>query len=144
MSFKHRIGNFLLLFGVVAFLVFIASLLATPKARFDVTAFLAAAAFLVVGVNFRFSKSSDGPLVTRASSPASAKSGPPSGGKPGGGKPGGPPKKQSIGNKIMKGPADKRLPPKPGPGAGPGKPPSGGRAGGGKPGGGKPPGGKKE
>jgi hypothetical protein len=122
MSFKHRIGNFLLLFGLVAFLVFAASLFSTPRARFDVLAFLAAVVMLVVGVNFRFSKSGDGPLVTRASSSPAAKAGPPGGG----GKSGGPPKKQSLGSKIMKGPADKRLPARPGPSAGGGgKPPSG-------------------
>ena len=129
MSFKRRIGNFLILFGLVAFVVFAASLLATPKAGFDIPSFLAAAVLLTVGVNFRLSKSGDGPLVTRASSPPAAKAGPPSGGKPAGGKPGGggkggPAKKQSVANKIMKGPADKRLPPKPGPGGG-GKPPAG-------------------
>jgi hypothetical protein len=133
MSFKRRVGNFLILFGLVSFLVFAASLLA-PKGGFDVPWFLAAVVLLAVGVNFRLSKSGDGPLVTRASSPPAAKAGPPSGGKPGGGKPGGggkggPPKKQSMGNKIMKGPADKRLPPKPAPGGG---------------GGGKPPAGKKK
>ena len=132
MSFKRRIGNFLILFGLVAFLVFAASLLA-PKGGFDIPWFLAAAVLLAVGVNFRLSKSGDGPLVTRASSPPAAKAGPPGGGgKPGGGKPGsggkgGPAKKQSMGNKIMKGPADKRLPPKPAPGGG------GGGGGGGKP-----------
>ena len=132
MSFKRRIGNFLILFGVIAFLVFAATLLATPKGGFDVTAFLAAVVLLVLGVNFRLSKSGDGPLVTRASSPPAAKAGPPSGGgKPGGGKPsgskpGGPAKKQSMASKIMKGPADKRLPSKPGPSAsGGGKPPAG-------------------
>jgi len=126
MSFKRRIGNFLILFGLVAFVVFAASLLATPKGGFDIPSFLAAAVLLTVGVNFRLSKSGDGPLVTRASSPPAGKAGPPSGGgKPGGGGKGGPAKKQSMGNKIMKGPADKRLPPKPGPGGGGGKPGSG-------------------
>src|SRR5215212_1946975 len=100
MSFKRRIGNFLILFGVIAFLVFAAAALATPKASFDVPAFLAAVVFLVVGVNFRLSKSGDGPLVTRASSPPAAKAGPPGGGKPGGGKPGGAPKKQGVVNTI--------------------------------------------
>ena len=119
MSFKHRIGNFLLLFGVIAFIIFGATLLA-PKGGFDVAAFIAAAVLLVLGVNFRFSKSTGGPLVTRASSPPAIKSGPPKGGggKPGGGK-GAPPKKQGVANKIMKGPADKRLPPKPSPGGKP-------------------------
>jgi hypothetical protein len=122
MSFKRRVGSFFILFGLVAFLVFAASLLATDKGGFDVPWFLAAVVLLALGFNFRLSKSGGDPLVTRASSPPAAKGGPPGGG---GGK-GGPPKKQSMGNKIMKGPADKRLPPKPGPGGG---------GGGGKPGG---------
>jgi hypothetical protein len=131
MSFKRRVGTFLILFGIVALLVFAASLLAGAEARFDLTAFVAAAVMLTVGVNMRLSKSSDSPLVTRATSQPAAKAGAPGGGggKSAGGKPGGPPKKQGALNTIMKGPANKRLPPKPPPAAG---------------GGGKPPAGKKK
>ena len=121
MSFKRRIGSFLILFGLIAFAVFAASLLAGPDGGFDIPSFLAAAVLLTVGINFRLSKSGDGPLVTRASSPPAAKAGP----LGGGGKPGGGGKKQSVASKIMKGPADKRLPAKPPPGGGGGKPPSG-------------------
>ena len=113
MSFKHRVGNFLILFGLIGLLIFAASVLAPPADSFDIPAFLVGAVLLVLGLNFRLSKSASGPpagerAAAAKSAPAKSagpKSGPPAGG---GGKPGGP-KKQGLVNTIMKGPNDKRL-----------------------------------
>ena len=137
MSFKRRVGNFLILFGVIGLLVFAASVLAPPADSYDVPAFLAGAVLLVVGVSFRLSKSAgapsggERPAGAPAAAKAAPKSGPPGGGKPGGGTG---PKKQSLANTIMKGPNSKHLPAA---GAKAGPP------GGGKPQGGKPAGKKK-
>ena len=128
MGFKQRVGNFLLLFGTIGLLVFVASVL-TPSGSYDVSAFLVGALLFGLGLKFRMSKSSGPPHeAPRAAAPApkaAGKAGPPKGGLPGGGpKPagaGGPPKRQGLLSSILKGPPPKKTapgPPRPGGGGG--------------------------
>lgn len=132
MSLKNKVGNFLILFGLIGLLVFVASVLAPPES-FDSTAFLVGAAFVGVGINFRRSK-----VRPRA------------GGPPGGGAGAGGPsqadlaaakpkdaKPQGLLAKVMHGPANKQ---KTAPGGG--RPPAGGGGGSGGKGGGGAGGGK--
>ena len=120
MGFKQRVGNFLLLFGTIGLLVFVASVL-TPSGSYDVSAFLVGALLFGLGLKFRMSKSSGPPHeAPRAAAPAPKASGKPGGGpKPAGA--GGPPKRQGLLAGILKGPPPKKTapaPPKPGAGGG--------------------------
>jgi hypothetical protein len=133
-AFKQRVGNFLLLFGTIGLLVFVASVL-TPSGSYDVSAFLVGALLFGVGLKFRMSKSSGAPHeAPRAAAPAAkaagrpaGKGGPPKGGPPGGGpKPagaGGSPKRQGLLASVLKGPPPKKTAPAPPRGGGGGGPP---------------------
>src|SRR5689334_22838581 len=55
MSLKNKVGSFLILFGVIALIVFVATVLSPPPS-FDSGAFILGVACLGVGVNFRMSK----------------------------------------------------------------------------------------
>jgi hypothetical protein len=115
MSFKQRVGNFLLLLGVIGLLVFVASVL-VAGGNYDVTAFLVGAVLFGLGLNFRLSKPSgpprEAPMPAAQSAKGGAKAGPPKAGQPGGG----PPKSQGLVSTLLKGP-----PPKPGGGGPPPK-----------------------
>jgi hypothetical protein len=136
LSLKNRVGNFLLLFGAIGLIIFVASVLA-PPGDMDVWSFVAGAALLAVGLRFRLDKS--GPPIVAP--PPRAPAGPPpraaakgKGPGPGGPPPGPPPKKQGPLATIFKGPANKKTAPKNAPQIAGGKVPAG--KGGGKPGGG--------
>ena len=136
MSLKNKVGNYLILFGLIALIVFIGSVLA-PPASFDTGAFLIGAACIGVGVNFRLSKvrpRAGGPPAEAGGAPAAPAGVPPK------------PQRQGLLSKVMHGPNDKKKT-APSGGMGPGRPPAGGGgkggggggkgpAGGGKPGGG--------
>ena len=122
MSLKNKVGNYLILFGLIALLVFVASVLAPPES-FDSTAFLAGAGLLVVGVAFRRSK-----VRPRAGGPPAGAGG---GAGGGGAPPPGPlprpkPARQGLFSTLLNGPASKQK-----------TAPGGGGGGGGKGGGGK-------
>ncbi|MCC6187599.1 MAG: hypothetical protein IT318_01080 [Anaerolineales bacterium] len=55
MTLKNRVGNFLILFGLIALVVFAATVVAPPEAV-DLWAFVAGAALLLVGIRFRRAK----------------------------------------------------------------------------------------
>jgi hypothetical protein len=119
MGFKQRVGNYLLLFGTIGLLVFVASVL-TPSGSYDVAAFLVGALLFGVGLNFRLSKQS-GPHheAPRAAAPAPKAAGKPAdkgGPKPAGA--GGPAKRQGLLAGILKGPPPKKTAPAPPRGAG--------------------------
>ena len=123
MSLKNKVGNYLILFGLIALIVFIGSVLAPPES-FDTGAFLIGAACIGVGVNFGLSKGRP-----RAGGPPAGAGGPPAAPRPAA-PAGGPPKPQRQGllSKIMSGPNDKKKT-APGGGLGPGG--GGGKSGGG-------------
>jgi hypothetical protein len=114
LSLKNRVGNFLLLFGLIALLIFVASALAPPP-EFDLWAFLAGAALLGLGLRFRLDKKGR-PLAAPPPRPAgpppgpprpaAAKKGPPKkgGAPPAGPPPGPPPKKPGPLGGLLKGP----------------------------------------
>jgi hypothetical protein len=106
MSFKHRVGNFLLLLGVIGLLVFVASVLAAGG-NYDVTAFLVGAVLFGLGLNFRLSKPSgpppEAPMPAAHSAKAGAKAGPPKAGPPKAA-----PEKQGLLSTILKGPPPKK------------------------------------
>jgi hypothetical protein len=134
MSLKNKVGNFLILFGLIGLIIFIASVLAPPES-FDTTAFLMGAAFLAVGVNFRRSRvrpRAGGPPPGAAAPVASERPAAPAGAPP-------KPAKRGLFSTILKGPANKQKGAGGSPAAaGGGKPSGGGKgaAGGGKAGGG--------
>jgi hypothetical protein len=138
MSLKNRVGNFLILFGLIALLVFGATVLAPPEAV-DGQAFLAGAALLGVGLKFRLAKSPRGAPQTHAGPPPAAAGGPP---------PSAParPRRQGLFATVLKGPAKPKVAPAPQaapPAAKGGKGPKGGKGGRGGKGGKNPAGGGK-
>ena len=119
MSLKNKVGNYLILFGLIALIVFIGSVLA-PPASFDTGAFLIGAACIGVGVNFRLSKvrpRAGGPPADAGGAPAAPAGVPPK------------PQRQGLLSKVMHGPNDKK---KTAPSGGGGARPPGGGGGGGK------------
>lgn len=119
MSFKQRVGNFLLLVGLIGLLIFAASVIA-PPGNYDIAAFLAGALLFGLGLNFRLSKPSHPPHeAPLAAAPAHKGAGKPAGkgGPPGSGpKPGGsvgPPKRQGLVSSILKGPPPRKTAPAP-------------------------------
>jgi hypothetical protein len=133
-TLKNRVGNFLILFGFIGLLIFIASAIA-PPGEFDAFAFLGGAALVAVGVRFRLDKRgrtlAAPPPTAPAAMPAPApknrdrragKDGPPPGPPPP------PPKKRGPLGTIFKGPANRKTAPTGPPPAGAGgKPPAKGR-----------------
>lgn len=67
-TLKNRVGNFLILFGLIALAVFAATVVAPPEAV-DLWAFVAGAALLFVGIRFRCAK---GVPLAAAPPPAAA------------------------------------------------------------------------
>jgi hypothetical protein len=95
MSLKNRVGNFLILFGVIGLMIFVASVLAPPE-EFDARAFLGGVVLVGVGVSFRLSKSRG---VAPAGPPPAAPQAAPA--------PPDRPKKRGLFATILKGPANK-------------------------------------
>ncbi len=139
LSLKNRVGNFLILGGLIGLLIFVATAI-TPPEHVDLWAFLIGAALVGVGVRFRLDKRG------RPTAPPPRPAGPPPGAQPrpapkgkgpakGGGKPAGPPPgppprpaRRGPLATIFKGPAQQKTAPKGPPGAGAGgKPPAKGR-----------------
>jgi hypothetical protein len=119
MSLKNRVGNFLILFGLIALIIFGATVLAPPEAV-DGPAFLAGATLLGVGLKFRLAKSPRGAPSAHTGPPPAAAGGPP----PGGSKP----RRQGLFATVLKGPAKpKTAPAKAGPP--PSAPAKGGKSG---------------
>jgi len=141
MSLKNRVGNFLILGGLIALLIFVATAI-TPPGDLDVWAFLIGAALVGLGVRFRLDKRGRptaapprpaGPPPGAQPRPApkggAKRSGPVRGGAPAGPPPGPPPRPARRGPlaTIFKGPAAQKTAPKGPPGGGGGKPPGGGK-----------------
>jgi 23S rRNA pseudouridine2605 synthase len=120
---KNRIGAFFLLTGVLFLFIFATSVF-SPTGDYQVLPLLGGAALVVMGWRWRTAKRPRPAGPPPSAAPAAApKAGPP------------PAKKQGPLATLLKGPASKKMAPKP---AAPAGPPPGGKGGGGKPGGGKP------
>jgi len=106
MSLKNRVGNYFILFGLIALIIFAATVLAPPEAV-DGWAFIAGAALLGVGLKFRLAKSPRGAPPAHAGPPPGAQAAGPSGPRP---------RRQGLFATVLKGPAKpKTAPAKAGP-----------------------------